>query len=77
MECYITLEKAEVKQKQFKTKINEIVKGSKKSEEQKYAIKVLKHFRNHEKKLSNCLMIIPEFHLKLNTNQNMEKISKY
>ena len=28
---------------------------------------MLKHFTNHEKKLSNCLMIILELYLKLNT----------
>ena len=32
---------------------------------------------NHEEKLSNCLMIILELYLKVNTNQNMEKFSKY
>ena len=28
---------------------------------------------NHEKKLSNCLIIILEFYLKLNTKQTKEK----
>ena len=32
---------------------------------------------NHEKKLSNCLMIILELYLKLNTEQNTENVSKY
>ena len=32
---------------------------------------------NHEKKLSNCLMIILKLHLKLNTKQNMEQDTKY
>ena len=32
---------------------------------------------NHEKKLSNCLMIILELYLKLNTKQNTENVSKY
>ena len=76
-EGYITLEKAEEKQKEFKSKINKMVKGSKNSENQKNAKKILKNFANHEKKLSICLMIILEFYLKLNTKQNMEKISKY
>ena len=34
-EGYITLEKAEEKQKEFKSEIDEIVKGNKKSEQQK------------------------------------------
>ena len=38
-EGYITLEKAEEKQKEFKSYINEIVKGSKKSQDQKNVIK--------------------------------------
>ena len=54
-----------------------MVIGNKKSEDQKNAIKLLKHFTNHEKKLSNCLVIILELHLKLNTKQNMEKVSKH
>ena len=29
---------------------------------------------NHEKKLSNCLMIILELYLKLNTEQNTENV---
>ena len=39
---YMTLEKAEEKQEAFKLEINKIVKGSKKSEEQKTAIKNIK-----------------------------------
>ena len=73
----ITLGKTEEKLKEFKSDINEIIKGSKKSEEQKNVIKILKHLTNYEKKLSNCLTIILELHLKLNTKQNMEKVSKY
>ena len=38
-EGYIKIRKAEEKQKVFKSKINEIVRGSKKSEDQKNAIK--------------------------------------
>ena len=30
---------------------------------------------NHEKKLLNCLMIILELYLKLNTKQNTEKMA--
>ena len=50
----ITLEKAEEQQKESKLELNEIVKGSKKSENQKSVI-ILKHFTNHEEKLLNCL----------------------
>ena len=38
---------------------------------------MLKDFTNHEKKLSNCLIIIVKLYLKLNTKQNMEKDLKY
>ena len=33
---------------------------------------MLKHFTNHEKKLSNCLMIILKLCLRLNIDQFME-----
>ena len=75
-EGHITIEKAEVKQKGFKFELNEIVKGEEKSENHKSTINI-KHFTNHEKKLKNCLMISLEFYLRLNTKQNMEKVSKY
>ena len=71
---YITLEKSEEKQKEFKSGRNEILKGGYKSENHKGAIKkMLKHFTNHEKKLSNCLMIILRLQLRLNIDQFMEK----
>ena len=54
-----------------------MVIGSKKSEDQKNEIKILKHFINQEKKFSNCLMIILQLYLKVNTKQNMEKVSTY
>ena len=38
---------------------------------------MLKDFTNHEKKLSNGLIIILKLHLKLNTKQNIEKDLKY
>ena len=50
-EGYITLEKAEEKQKEFEPEINKVVPCSKKSEEQKNAIKNIKHFPNHKKKV--------------------------
>ena len=39
--------------------------------------KILNCFTNHGKLLLNYLMNVPQLHLKLNTKQNMEKISKY
>ena len=75
-EGYITPEKAEEEQKEFKSEINEIVIGSKKSEDQISAISNIKTLYEHKKKLSNCLMIILELCLKLNTKQNMEKVSR-
>ena len=76
-EGYITLEKAKEEQKTFKLERNKIVIGSEKPEDQKSAIKILKHFVNHDKKLSNYLIIILELYLNLNTKQNMEKDWKY
>ena len=38
---------------------------------------ILKNFMNHEKKLSDCLIITLELYLKLNTKQIMEKVAKY
>ena len=79
-EGYITLEKAEEIQKEFKSEISKIEKIKNKLEEQKAKtnnIKQLKHFINNKKKLSNCFIIILELYLKWNTKQNMEKASKY
>ena len=73
--------KHQKKQKKIKkniSDINEIVKGGRKSEEKTSAIKkILKHFTNNQKKLSNCLMNILKLYLKLNIKQNMGKVSKY
>ena len=74
---YITLDKAEKEQKEFKFKINEIVIGCKRSQDPKKAIKNIKTLTNHKKNLSSCLMIILELSLKLNAKQNIEKVSKY
>ena len=62
--------------------MNVVVKGgknqsSKKCKKKKVIKKTLKHFTNHEKKLSSCLMVIPKLYLKLNTKQDIEKDSKY
>ena len=73
--------KHQKKQKKIKkniSDINEIVKGGRKSEEETSAIKkILKHFTNNQKKLSNSLMNILKLYLKLNIKQNMGKVSKY
>ena len=39
-----------------------------KSDNQLIQYKILEIFTNHEKKLSNCLMIMLQLNLKLNTN---------
>ena len=57
--------------------MNKISKGRFKSEEQKSALENLNCFTNHEKLLLNCLMIILQLYLRLNTKQNMEKVLKY
>ena len=48
---YITLEKPEEKQKEFKSEINKIVIGSKKSEDQKNAIKNIKKLYGSREKV--------------------------
>ena len=58
-------------------KSSKISKGIFKSEDHKSALKILKHFTNHEKKLSICLMIILQLYLKKNKKWNMEKDWKY
>ena len=75
-EHYIALEKAEEKQKEFKSNINETVKQGK-NRKRKNAIKNIKTLYESRKKLSNCFMIILELYLKLNTTQNTEEVSKY
>ena len=64
------LEKEEEnKKKQLKSNLNEITRRNpKNSENQLKTIENIKIFRNQEKKLSNCLMIILKLHLKLNIN---------
>ena len=66
-EGYITLEKPEEKQSAFKSDLNDKSKGRYKPENQESVTKNIKHFTNHEKNVSNCLMIILELYLKLNT----------
>ena len=57
-EGYITLEKSEEEQKEFKHEINDIVRGKNKTVGKIYVINNI--ITNREKKLSNCLMIILE-----------------
>ena len=53
--------------------MNEIVKRRHKPEEEKSAIKILKHLINPVKKLLKYLMIILKLHLRLNIDQFIEK----
>ena len=70
----IIVEKREQKKNIFKSDINEIINGRHRSERLKGAIKkIQKQFWNHNKKLSNCLMIILNLHLSLNIDQFMVK----
>ena len=73
----ITLGKAEGEQKEFKNEITHILKWKNKTDGQIHAINNIKTLYKSREKLSNCLVIILELHLKLNTKQNMEKVSKY
>ena len=66
------LEKAEEKRKEFKSNINEIIVGSKKSKDQIRTLKILEHFTNHKKKLLSHLMIIISLYLKLNKAKRRE-----
>ena len=71
------LEKAKKLQNVLKSNPNEISKRRNKLEEQESALKILNFFTNHKKLLLNYLMIILHLCLRLNTKQNMEKVSKY
>ena len=53
----------------FKSNVNEISTGRFKSKEKQTALKILNFSTNHDKLLSNCLMIILQSHLNLNTKQ--------
>ena len=54
----------------FKSNVNEISTGRFKSKEKQTVLKILNFSTNHDKLLSNCLMIILQSHLNLNTKQN-------
>ena len=77
---YIILEKAEEEeeeQKEFELKINEMVIGSYQSKDQKSVLKIIKTLYESQEKVigncSNCLVIVQELYLRLNTKQNKEK----
>ena len=70
--------------REFKSEIKKVVKGSKKSEEQKNIIKNIKRLYESREKViklfddySRILMILKLKQNKINTKQNMEKVSKY
>ena len=52
------LEEPKKQQNVFKSKLNEILRGKYKTEEQKSALKMLNVFKKHERLLLNYLMII-------------------
>ena len=61
----------------FKPNLNEILESRYKSEEQKSALQNIMFITNLQKLLLNYLMTILQLYLRLNTNQFMEKVSKY
>ena len=67
------LEEPKKQQNVFKSKLNEILRGKYKTEEQKSALKMLNVFKKHERLLLNYLIIILQLCLRLNTKQFMEK----
>ena len=74
----ISLQKEEKIQEVSRLELNEILKGNPnyKSEDQISTIKNIKKLYN-ERLLINFITIILEWYLRLNTNQFMEKESKY
>ena len=71
------LEKAKKLQTVLKSDPDEVSKRRYKSEEQESALKILNCFTNDKKLLLDLLIIILHLCLRLNTKQNMEKVSKY
>ena len=70
------LEEVKELQNIFKTNLKDMSKGRFKSEDQKIALENINLFTNLGKLLLNYLMNILQLHMKLNRNQNMEKVSK-
>ena len=54
----------------FESNVNEISIGRFKSKEKQTVLKILNFSTNHDKLLSNCLMIILQSHLNQNAKQN-------
>ena len=73
-ECYIKLEKEEEKQKQLKSEINNIVKGSKKSGNQKNAIENIKTLYESRENIIKLFHDYSRVVSEANTNQNIEKL---
>ena len=75
----ISLQKEENIQEEFSSKLNEILKGNLnyKSKDQINTIKNIKKLYDGPGKVLNFLMVILEWYWWLNTNQFMEKGSKY
>ena len=71
------LEGAKKLQNVFKSNLNEISRRDINQKSKKVHWEILNCYTNHENLLLNYLMIILQFHLKLNTKQFTEKNSKY
>ena len=61
----------------FEANLNEISKGRFKSEEEESVSENIKLLYESQQVALNCLKNILQLHLKLNTKQNMKKVSKY
>ena len=70
------LEEVKKLQYVFKSNLNEISKGGFKSYEQNMTKNVKLLYKSQEAVI-NYLIIILQLYLRLNTKQNMEKVSKY
>ena len=58
---------------EYKSDLNEMKKGKRKSVSQKVHCTILKRFKKHKTVSLNYLMIILELYLRLNINHSMEK----
>ena len=73
-ECYIKLDKEEEKQKELKSEINKILKGSKKSDKQKNAIENIKTLYESRENVIKLFHDYSRIVSEANTNQNIEKL---
>ena len=71
------LEEAKKLQNVSKSNLNENQEVGINQKSKNVLWKILNCFTNHEKLSSKCLMIILKLYLRLNTNQFIEKGSKY